>query len=194
MSNEEVKKDWAQVKANALLEDEELQENIADVDSDTDSKFAGLEKELILAQADVQKHLDTALRMTAELENVRRRASIDVANAHKYALEKFMQEMLSVVDSLEAGIALVDKEGNQAMHEGLDLTMQLLLGVLSKHGVVQTNPVGEIFNPELHEAMAMQESKDLPNNSVMTVFQKGYILNGRVVRPARVVVVKEKAK
>jgi molecular chaperone GrpE len=98
-----------------------------------------------------------------------------------------------VVDSLEQAELLAEKHGDSAMHEGLELTMKLFLDMLEKADVKQLNPVGELFNPEMHEAMVMQETADAAPNTVISVFQKGYQLNDRVIRAARVVVAKEKA-
>ena len=132
---------------------------------------------------------DKATRALAELDNVRRRAEREVAQAHKYSLERFVDGILPVVDSLEQALQLVDEHADQAMHEGLALTMKLFLSVLSKFQVEQLDPMGQSFNPQEHEAMSMQDS-DAPSSSVVMVFQKGYKLNDRLIRPARVVVAK----
>lgn len=134
---------------------------------------------------------DKALRAHAEVENIRRRAERDVAGAHKYALEKFVKELLPVLDSM--GQALHhshDNEAAQAIHEGVNMTMTMLLGVLNRMGVEEIDPLNQPFNPELHEAMSMLESADVAPDTVIQVFQKGYSLNGRLVRPARVIVSK----
>ena len=125
----------------------------------------------------------------AEVENVRRRAERDVAQAHKYSLERFVDGVLPVVDSLEQALQLVDEHADQAMHEGLSLTMKLFVSVLSKFQVEQLDPIGQPFNPQEHEAMSMQDA-EAPSSSIIMVFQKGYKLNDRLIRPARVVVAK----
>lgn len=133
---------------------------------------------------------DKFVRAQAELENLKRRAEKDVQNAHKFALERFARELLTVIDSLELGIqaATGDTEEVQKLREGMELTRKQLVAVLEKFNVVAIDPVGEKFNPELHQAMAMQPDADAPPNSVIRVFQKGYLLHDRLLRPAMVVV------
>ena len=131
------------------------------------------------------------LRSAAEVENIRRRSARDVEKAHKFALEKFANELLPVVDSLEKAIEAsgdVGAEGARALAEGVELSLKLFVGVLEKSGVVQIDPLGEPFDPQLHEAMAMVPNPDAEPNSVMDVMQNGYSLNGRLVRAAKVVV------
>lgn len=133
---------------------------------------------------------DQALRAVAELQNVRRRAEQDVEKAHKFALEKFASDLLMVVDSLERGLELSDPadEALRPMREGMELTLKALLDTLKRYQVEQLDPHGEPFNPEHHQAMAMDPSASVEPNSVLKVFQKGYLLNGRLLRPAMVVV------
>lgn len=135
---------------------------------------------------------DQALRAAAEMQNIRRRAEQDVEKAHKFALEKFAGDMLAVVDTLERGAEAGDA-GNEAikpMVEGMQLTLKLLLDTLKRYQVERVDPVGLPFNPELHQAMAMEESTSAEPDSVLKVFQCGYTLNGRLLRPAMVVVSK----
>ncbi len=127
---------------------------------------------------------EQVVRLIAELDNVRRRAERDVANAHRYSLEKFSVALLPVVDSLEQALQLANKECS----DGLELTMKLCLDVLKKFNVHQLDPTGELFDPQQHEAMSMQESNDVAPNAILMVLQKGYKLNDRVIRAARVVV------
>jgi molecular chaperone GrpE len=136
---------------------------------------------------------DKYLRAVAELENVRKRASRDVEKAHKYALERFCTELLAVKDSLEMGVAAADKADAQSLLEGKEATLKLLTAIMERFGVVELNPEGEPFDPREHEAMTMQPSADVEPGSVLAVFQKGYALNGRLLRPARVVVASEPA-
>lgn len=133
---------------------------------------------------------DQALRVAAELQNVRRRAEQDVEKAHKFALEKFAADLLVVVDSLERGLELSDPadEALRPMREGMELTLKALLDTLRRYQVEQLDPHGEPFNPEHHQAMALEPSASVEPNSVLKVFQKGYLLNGRLLRPAMVVV------
>lgn len=147
------------------------------------------------ARAKADEHWNELLRARADMENLRRRAERDVENAHKYALEKFTQELLPVVDSLELGIAAVNGDGEelQKLLEGMELTLKMLLSTLEKFGIRQLMPVGEKFDPERHQAMSMQASAEHEPNTVMVVMQKGYVLNDRLVRPAMVVVSKAAA-
>ncbi len=135
---------------------------------------------------------EQVLRVQAELENSRRRAERDVANAHKYALEKFALELLPVKDSLEMGLdAASDEDANvQKLREGTELTLKMLSNAMEKFGIEEVNPVGEPFDPERHQAMTMQESDEHEPNTVTAVMQKGYLLNDRLIRPAMVVVCK----
>ena len=142
------------------------------------------------ARAEADKHKDMALRVQADMENLRRRTRIDVESAHKYALEKFVNELIPVLDSMEMGIDAASKEdvSAESIKEGLDMTFKLFLDVMQKFEVERVNPVGEKFDPQLHEAMTMVPSPEHESNTVMEVFQKGYTLNERLVRAARVIV------
>ena len=154
--------------------------------------YEELEEKLTLAEQKAHENWEKVVRITAELDNVRRRATKDVEQAHRYGSEKLITSLLPVLDSLEQALQLVDAQTNPAMFEGLQLTMKLFLDTLAKQDVTQLDPVGEMFNPQEHEVMSMLESPDLPANSVMNVFQKGYRLADRLIRPARVIVVKAK--
>lgn len=146
-------------------------------------RIAELEEKLNAAQEQV-------LRASAELQNTRRRAEQDVEKAHKFALERFSADLLDVVDSLERGLELSssDDEALRPMREGMELTLKALLNTLRRYQVEQIDPLGQTFNPEHHQAISMQPSTDAEPNSVLKVFQKGYLLNGRLLRPAMVVV------
>ncbi len=140
---------------------------------------------------EVRESADKALRATAELENIRKRTSRDIENAHKYALERFVNELLPVIDSMELGInASQSAEDIESLREGMDLTLKKLFDCLEKFGVKAIDPTGEKFDPEWHEAVSMQELEGSDSGQVVTVMQKGYELNGRLVRPAMVVVAK----
>ena len=163
-------------------------DNLADL-SDEERKIVELEKALEDAEAKAAENMDLALRTKAEAENIRRRSENEVSNARKYAIEKFAEELLAVVDSLEQGLqAKVEHEESKAIKEGMELTLKMTLSTLKKFGVEQLNPVEEVFDPQLHEAMTMVPSPDHEKNTIIDVFQKGYSLNGRIIRPARVVV------
>ncbi|WP_067514977.1 nucleotide exchange factor GrpE [Endozoicomonas ascidiicola] len=144
-----------------------------------------LEQQLALAK-------DQALRATAEAMNTKRRAEQDVEKAHKFGVDKFVNEMIPVVESLEKGIENAEQaEGqHETMLEGMRLTHKQLLDALGKFQVLQVNPEGEPFDPNFHQAISMVPNPDMEPNTVMNVFQKGYTLHGRVIRPAMVVVSK----
>ncbi len=202
-------KNWKKFKEEARENDLDHQESLIDDEEDEihdilkeeDSQaekgaldhpsYKSLEEKLTLAEQQAHENWEKSVRALAELDNVRRRAEREVANAYRYSLEKFITSLLPVADSLEQAIQLADKHEDKAMHEGLELTMKLFHDTLSKHEVVQLNPEGVLFNPQEHEAMSMQETKEVPNNTVIAVFQKGYKLSDRVIRPARVIVSKE---
>jgi len=147
-----------------------------------------LEGLLNASEIKAQENWDKLLRAMAELDNVKRRAERDVAAAHKYALDRFAEDLIPVLDSLEQATLSASDESHKAMREGLELTMSMFTKVLEKFGIVVLNPVGEVFDPNNHEAMMMQPSSDVKPNTVLTVIQKGYRLNDRIIRPARVVV------
>ena len=156
----------------------------------TDESIADLEKQLAEALGKAEQNLDLALRAKAELENATRRHEQDLEKAHKYALDSFVRELLQVRDSLELGIQAGQAEGAgiDKLLEGSELTLKLLSDVMNKFGVEQIDPDGEAFNPEEHQAMSMQPRDDVAPNTVVAVVQKGYKLNGRLVRPAMVMV------
>jgi len=141
-------------------------------------------------RAEVATANDQVLRVQAEMQNVRRRAERDVENAHKYALDKFAADLLPVVDNLERALAAIDSadEGQKAVAEGLELTLKSFMEVLVRYKIEAIDPAGQPFDAELHQAVSMVPNPDLEHNTVMDVFQKGYTLNGRLVRPAMVVV------
>ena len=151
-----------------------------------------LKEKLQKAEDKAASHWDELLRSRADLENTRRRLERDVENAHKYAVEKFLQDLLPVIDSLEMGINAAKETSAdiEKVKEGTELTLKMLNDCTQKFGIQPLNPVGESFNPEYHQAMSIAEDDKHPPNTVIAVMQKGYILNGRLVRPAMVVVSK----
>ncbi len=153
-------------------------------------RIAELEAELAKAQDTIAGQKDSVVRAAAEVENVRRRTAQDVEKAHKFALEKFANELLPVIDSLERALEVSnsDDEAIKPMLEGVELTLKSMLAAVSKFGIEQVNPVGEPFNPELHQAISMLPSEEFAANNVISVMQKGYALNGRLLRPAMVIV------
>lgn len=147
--------------------------------------------ELAELKAAAAENWDKFLRAAAELENVRKRAARDVENAHKFALERFSADLLDVWDSLEMALATGAEVDIASLVEGNEATLKLLAAVMQRYGVQELDPLGEPFDPAMHEAMTMQPSADAEPGSILTVFQKGYALNGRLLRPARVVVAAE---
>lgn len=143
--------------------------------------------------AEVEKYKDIALRAEAEMQNLRRRAVRDVQNAHKYGIERLLQNLLPVLDSLEKAVEVSEaaaSDDDDPQLEGIRLCSKLFVDVLTREGVEALDPLGEPFDPNLHEALSMIENPDLEPNSVMAVIQKGYRLNERLVRPAKVMVSK----
>ena len=152
---------------------------------------AALQTALEAANAEVAQLQDRALRAQAEVENIRRRAAKDVDNARKFALERFAGDLLPALDGLEKSAeSAASATEVKAVAEGVALSLKLLLDSLQRNGVEQVDPLGEPFDPTHSEAMAMVENPDAEPNSVMEVMQKGYLLNGRVVRAAKVIVAK----
>jgi len=147
------------------------------------------------ARAKADEHYEQMVRAHAELENLKKRHARDLENAHKYALDKFVAELLGVWDSLELGHSAAQDESADVakLLEGTELTLKMLSDAMGKFGVEQVDPIDQPFNPEFHQAMSMQPRDDVPPNTVVAVVQKGYLLNGRLVRPAMVMVSKAPA-
>ena len=143
-------------------------------------------------QAQLDKAREDVLRAAAEAQNARRRAEQDVEKARKFALERFVQDLLPVVDNMERAMSAIDAddEAFKSVFEGIELTYKSFQDSLSRHQVMVVDPAGEPFDPEQHQAMSMVPNPDVEPNTVLEVFQKGYLLNGRLVRPAMVVVSK----
>jgi len=182
---------------NVERPEEVVEEGPDDAETDTaeDVSDAGdetLDPELALAelQAKADENWERYLRASAEVENIRKRAGRDVENAHKFALERFGKELLGVRDTLEMGLA-IEGASVESLLEGSNATLKLLTTTLERFGIVEVNPEGEPFDPEFHEAISMQPSDDVEPGSVVTVVQKGYTLNGRLLRPAMVIVAAE---
>ncbi|MGS6240239.1 nucleotide exchange factor GrpE [Enterobacter hormaechei] len=156
-----------------------------------DEKIANLEAQLVEAQ---NRERDGVLRIKAEMENLRRRTELDVEKAHKFALEKFVNELLPVIDSLDRALEVADKANpdNAAMIEGIELTLKSMLDVVRKFGVEVIADTDVPLDPNVHQAIAMVESEDVAAGNVLGVMQKGYTLNGRTIRAAMVTVAKAK--
>ena len=138
-----------------------------------------------------KKEQDLLLRTRAEIDNIRRRTEQDVEKAHKFALEKFAKDILNTIDNLERALATprnAEDESVKALFDGVELTLKELLATVARFGVEPVGAVGETFNPDLHQAISMQPTDGFESNQITTVLQKGYLLNGRVIRPAMVMV------
>ncbi|GAB1151344.1 MAG: nucleotide exchange factor GrpE [Shewanella algae] len=196
MNKESFKAEQEQVEE--VVDQVETTEGIAEeggiIDELTQANFRieELEQALSDAQATVEEQKDSVIRAAAEVDNIRRRAAQDVEKAHKFALEKFSNELLPVIDNMERALVGADKadEATKPLFEGVELTLKSFLSAVEKFGVKQIDPMGEAFNPEQHQAIGMQPSAEFPANTVMLVMQKGYQLNERLLRPAMVMVSK----
>ncbi|MET0092522.1 MAG: nucleotide exchange factor GrpE [Sedimenticola sp.] len=187
-------KDQEAVESETVTEDAELAENVegAAPEAEAAADDNGEDLRLLLedARAKADEHWDQLVRARAESENQRKRHERELENAHKFALERFVSELLAVRDSMELGLGAA-QDGSadvEKLIEGTELTLKLLSDVMERFEVEQIDPVGEPFNPEFHQAMSIQPREDVPPNTVVTVVQKGYTLNGRLVRPAMVMV------
>ncbi len=172
-----------------VTEGEERVEEVAEAPEEMTLE-AALEKiEALTAEKD--ELYNQYLLAAADVQNARRRAEIDVANAHKFSLEKFVKELLPVIDAMELEMKAVESNGSEELKqfkEGSQLMYKMLLNACEKFGVVQINPVGEKLNPELHQAVTMQPHEGYESNQIITVVQNGYLLNDRLIRAAQVIV------
>lgn len=162
-----------------------------DTQGDEQSEGIGQVEEATDLEVELEAAKDAALRAQADALNVQRRAEQEIEKARKFALERFCGDLLGVVDNLERALeSSGDEQGNAALTEGVELTRKVFMDVLGKYGVEPVNPAGEPYNPETAQAMSMVEQPDVEPNSVVAVMQKGYTLNGRLLRPAMVMVSK----
>ena len=170
--------------------DVEAAEQHAEQEQRPEAEIAMLYAELEAAKQTIADQKDSVVRAAADVDNMRRRAAQDVEKAHKFALEKFANELLPVIDNLERAIEFSDKENEtlKPLLEGIDMTVKSFNDAVAKFGVEIVNPQGEQFNPDFHQAMSIQPSNDVTPNTVLAVMQKGYTLNGRLLRPAMVIV------
>lgn len=193
MSSKEQNTPNEQVSDDIEMEQAQTQDaETVEVIDPRDERIAELEAQLAESLGGVR---EAQLRAQAEIENIRRRTEQDVEKAHKFALEKFANELLPVIDSLERALEVADKTNPElaSMIEGIELTMKSLLGAVRKFGVEVVGDINVPFNPEVHQAMSMMESEDVAPNHVIMVMQRGYTLNGRLLRPAMVAVAKAKS-
>ncbi|WP_018651720.1 nucleotide exchange factor GrpE [Actinobacillus capsulatus] len=195
--NENAQVQTEEVETAIETQETQVEQNIEDnqelpVEAELTAAYARInELETYIAEAD-NREKDIQLRAQAEIQNIRRRAEQDVEKAHKFALEKFSKELLTVVDNLERGLNALDTavtdEKTQALVDGVEMTHKEFISTLAKFGVEAVGVVGEVFNPELHQAISMQPAEGIEANHISVVLQKGYTLQGRVLRPAMVMV------
>ena len=170
-------------------EEERAQESAQDAEVDEMVDAQEDDNELARAEQKAEDNWNLYVRAQAELDNHRKRAQRDVENAHKFGLEKLANELLAVRDSLEMGLSAVDADAEK-LREGTELTLKMLTQAMEKFEIQVIDPQGEVFDPNLHQAMSMVPSEDQPANTVVSVMQKGYMLYDRLLRPAMVVVAK----
>ncbi|ALB67820.1 nucleotide exchange factor GrpE [Cronobacter dublinensis] len=197
MSSKEQKTPDGQAPEEIVTEQHEEVEAVESAESaeqvdPRDEEIARLQSELAESQT---RERDNVLRMKAEMENLRRRTELDIEKAHKFALEKFINELLPVIDSLDRALEVANKENQDmaAMVEGIELTLKSMLDVVRKFGVEVIADTNVPLDPNVHQAIAMVESEEVSPNHVLAVMQKGYTLNGRTIRAAMVTVAKAKA-
>ena len=183
-------KDNAPVQDDVNATEEASSNSEESIEQAQDKVEQDLEALLAEAKAEAEKHKDMALRVQADMENLRRRTRMDVESAHKFALEKFVNALIPAMDSMEMGMDAAEKEGAtvESIKEGVEMTFKQLLDVLQDFDVSRVDPTGEKFDPQLHEAMTMIPSPDHESNTDVDTIQKGYTLNDRLVRAARVIV------
>lgn len=187
---EETVEEVVEETAEVVGDEGDVEWNEESAEEIEESKVAQLEAALLQTETRLKEQQETVLRAKAEVENMRRRTEQEMSKARKFAINKFAEELLPVIDNLERAIQAADAE-NEAVKpilEGIEMTHKSFLDVVEKNGLKEINPVGEAFNPELHNAVSMVESEEHDTNTVTVVLQKGYELNGRVVRPAMVMV------
>ena len=178
-------------ESSADVNETTFEESAAEMEADSEiAEDSAKDLNVLLeeARAKADEHYEQMVRAHAELDNLKKRHARDLENAHKYALEKFVAELLGVWDSLELGHSAAQDESAdvQTLREGTELTLKMLGDAMNKFGVEQIDPIDQPFNPEFHQAMSMQPRADVPPNTVVAVVQRGYLLNGRLVRPAMV--------
>ena len=190
MSNESIKVEQDLIQEGVESEVSTTEASLIDELTQANFRIEELEQLLAEALAKVEEQKDSVIRAAAEVDNIRRRAAMDVEKANKFALEKFAGELLPVLDNMERALMGTNPEDDatKAIYQGVELTQKSLLTAVAKFGVKQIDPQGESFNPDQHQAIGMQPSGEFPANTVMLVMQKGYELNSRLLRPAMVMV------
>ncbi|MBU3001829.1 nucleotide exchange factor GrpE [Paraglaciecola arctica] len=189
MSNEHTNQHEEELEAGAEVEQQNAEQEVVELTEDQ-QRIAELEAAVIAAETKFADQQDSVLRSIAEADNARKRAQGEIDKARKFALEKFAGELLPVADNLERAIQVANPEDEaiKPIVDGVELTLKSFISTIEKFGMTVIDPQGQPFNPEQHQAMSMQENAELPPNTVMAVMQKGYEINGRLLRPAMVMV------
>ncbi|RUO30534.1 nucleotide exchange factor GrpE [Aliidiomarina sanyensis] len=182
-------------EAEALDSETEGEDTIASEATEESAGITELERKLTILAHELAQEKEKGLRIAADAENVKRRATLEAEKARNFAIEKFAGELLSVIDNLERALQSIDKNdaAQATIAEGIEMTHKSFLSTIEKFGMEVIDPQGQPFNPQHHEAMGMQEHAELPPNTVLYVMQKGYLLNGRLLRPAMVMVTRAAA-
>jgi len=193
MSSEQPKvEDNEELVTPELMDVENLEADVPADLEEADSEEDSIEQQLERTQITVKDYWDQIMRLKAEMENNRKRAIRDVENAHKFALKNFTEALLPVIDSMDMGqqAATAENATLESIIEGTNMTTTMFVQILEKHGLERLNPVGEKFNPDQHQAISMIEDDNVESNHIISVMQKGFSLNERLVRPAMVIVAK----
>lgn len=193
-SEQDATKETTDEQVSPVTEDISAESEVLQT-AESEGNDEDLAVELTKAQKTIKDYWDQIMRLNADMENNRKRAQRDVENAHKFAVKNFVESLLPVSDSIEMGLAASDNENAniEAIREGMSMTLNLFTQMCEKNGIQAVDPTGEKFNPEHHQAMSMQEDDSVEPNTVLNVMQKGYLLNERLIRPAMVIVSKQKS-
>jgi len=189
MSNEQTPQHEEELQAGIQAEQQDSEQEVVELTEDQ-QRIVELEAAVIAAESKLAAQKDSVMRAIADADNARKRAQGEIDKARKFALEKFAGELLPVADNLERALQVANPE-NEAIKpivDGVELTLKSFFSTIEKFGMTVIDPQGQPFNPEKHQAMSMQENAELPPNSVLAVMQKGYEINGRLLRPAMVMV------
>lgn len=189
MTNEQTPQHDEELKADIEVEQQDSEQKTVDLTEDQ-QRIVELEAAVIAAESKLVEQKDSVMRAIADADNARKRAQGEIDKARKFALEKFAGELLPVADNLERALQVADPEDAaiKPIMDGVEMTLKSFFSTIEKFGMTVIDPQGQPFNPEKHQAMSMQENTELPPNTVMAVMQKGYEINGRLLRPAMVLV------
>jgi len=189
MSNEQTPQQGEELDTEIEIDQQNAEQDFVELSEDQ-QRIVELEAAVIAAESKVVDQKDSVMRAIADADNARKRAQGEIDKARKFALEKFAGELLPVADNLERALQVANPEDEtiKPIIDGVELTLKSFLSTIEKFGMTVIDPQGQTFNPEKHQAMSMQENAELPANTVLAVMQKGYEINGRLLRPAMVLV------